>query len=113
MVNELPTPQSNLGLDAWLLKTALGVLATLQQQLEQKTALSPSQVAEAVRELVSDESSPEAKANFLSALAQKGESVEEIAAFAAQLRERSVQPELDAVTRAGEILDVCGTGGDR
>ena len=89
------------------------MLAVLQRQLEQKTALSPAQVAEAVRALVSEEGTPESKANFLSALARKGETVEEIAAFAGELRERSVQPELDAATRAGEILDVCGTGGDR
>src|SRR5207237_7168675 len=35
------------------------------------------------------------------------------AAFARELRRLSVQPELDAATRNGEILDVCGTGGDR
>jgi anthranilate phosphoribosyltransferase len=39
--------------------------------------------------------------------------VDEIAAFAGELRQRSVLPELDSATRAGEILDVCGTGGDR
>jgi anthranilate phosphoribosyltransferase len=46
-------------------------------------------------------------------LAQKGETFEEIAAFARELRERAVQPFLDARTRTGGILDVCGTGGDR
>src|SRR6185295_6881748 len=55
----------------------------------------------------------ETKAGFLSALARKGETVEEIAAFARELRARSVQPTLDAETRSREILDVCGTGGDR
>ena len=53
------------------------------------------------------------KAEFLTALAQKGETTEEIAAFARHLRELSLQPPLDATTRAREILDVCGTGGDR
>src|SRR6185295_16772736 len=55
----------------------------------------------------------ETKAGFLSALARKGETTEEIAAFARVLRARSIQPPLDAETRAREILDVCGTGGDR
>jgi anthranilate phosphoribosyltransferase len=87
------------------------VLAALQHQLEQKTALSPAQVGDAVLELVSEKCEPQSKADFLAALAAKGETVEEIAAFASELRKLSVPPELDAVTR--EILDVCGTGGDR
>ena len=53
------------------------------------------------------------KADFLVALAQKGETPEEITAFAAALREKSIPPPLDAETRAREILDVVGTGGDR
>src|SRR5207249_2614879 len=34
-------------------------------------------------------------------------------AFARDLRARSIHPPLDPETRAREILDVCGTGGDR
>src|SRR5207244_11444332 len=57
--------------------------------------------------------SAETKADFLTALARKGEPTGEIAAFARELRDRSIQPPLDAATRAREVLDVCGTGGDR
>jgi len=89
------------------------VLLTLTQQLKDRAALSAAQVAEAVRALVAEEFTPETKADFLCALALKGETVDEIAAFATELRQRSIQPELDPATRAGEILDVCGTGGDR
>jgi anthranilate phosphoribosyltransferase len=39
--------------------------------------------------------------------------VDEIAAFARTLREKSIQPTLDAEHRRHEILDVVGTGGDR
>ena len=39
--------------------------------------------------------------------------MEEITAFARELRARCVQAPLDPGTRALEILDVCGTGGDR
>ncbi|MGH7977510.1 MAG: anthranilate phosphoribosyltransferase, partial [Limisphaerales bacterium] len=42
-----------------------------------------------------------------------GETSDEIAAFARALRDKSIQPLLDAETRAREILDVVGTGGDR
>jgi len=89
------------------------VFTELTAQLAQRRDLAPEEVSAAVEALV-DESIPAgAKADFLTALAQKGESVEEIAAFARLLRDKSVAPPLDAATRAGEILDVCGTGGDR
>lgn len=89
------------------------MLTTLTQQLQNKTPLSAEQVRAAVRELISETVTPETKADFLSALAVKGETVEEIAAFARELRELSVTPPLDEATRAGVILDVCGTGGDK
>ena len=53
------------------------------------------------------------KAEFLIAFASKGETTEEIAAFARELREKSIPLPLNAETRSREILDVCGTGGDR
>ena len=53
------------------------------------------------------------KADFLCNLARKIETPAEIAAFARELRAKSITPPLDAATRAGTILDVCGTGGDR
>ncbi len=96
-----------------LLNTARGVLATLTKQSQAKTPLSPAQIADAVRALISNKIPPEAKADFLCALAQKGETVEEISAFARELRKLSVRPELDVALRTGEILDVCGTGGDK
>jgi anthranilate phosphoribosyltransferase len=89
------------------------MLAELSSQLKLGTPLSGEQVGEAIRALTSDAVTPEAKADFLTGLAQKGETVEEIAAFATELRQLSILPDLDATTRAGEILDVCGTGGDR
>ena len=89
------------------------MLTTLTEQLSVRESLAPGQVADAVKQLADETVAVEHKAAFLTALAQKGESPEEIAAFAAELRSRSVVPPLDAATRAGEILDVCGTGGDR
>jgi anthranilate phosphoribosyltransferase len=76
-------------------------------------ALTYSQVAEAVAELTGEKASVETKADFLMALAQKGETTEEITAFARELRDRSLELPLDLETRQREILDVCGTGGDR
>jgi UDP-N-acetylmuramoyl-tripeptide--D-alanyl-D-alanine ligase len=56
--------------------------------------------------------SAEAKADFLGALAQKGETVEEIGAFARLLREKAVPVPVEASLQAN-LLDVVGTGGDR
>lgn len=82
-------------------------------QLEAGVALGPQEVTVAVAALVDESVAPEIKARFLTALATKGETSEEIAAFARELRDRSVPVPLDAETRTREILDVCGTGGDR
>jgi len=88
------------------------VLQKLINQLKRAQTLSPENIAEAVKHLTTELATVELKAEFLAALAAKGESPEEIAAFAMELRALSAQPLLDAETRAREILDVCGTGGD-
>jgi anthranilate phosphoribosyltransferase len=89
------------------------VLDDFIRQLAASESLTPDQVRQAVVCLV-DESVPAAtKAEFLSRLAQKGETVEEIAAFAIELRSRALQPRIPAELRREEILDVVGTGGDR
>jgi anthranilate phosphoribosyltransferase len=75
--------------------------------------LSKEQVSAAVAQLVAEDIDAETKAHFLSALARKGETVEEIGDFASQLRDKSIVPPLGSELRAREILDVCGTGGDR
>lgn len=91
---------------------AFRVLDNLTQQLGASQPLSAVQIAGAVEALTTESVSVASKAEFLTALAKKGESAEEIAAFANELRSRSIQPPLDAATRSREILDVCGTGGD-
>ena len=91
---------------------SFAVLDNLTQQLTRATSLSAAQIAEAVTALTSESVSVESKAAFLTALATKGETADEIAAFTNELRSRSIQPPLDAETRSREILDVCGTGGD-
>ena len=89
------------------------MLASLTTQLAAAQHLSAEQVQSAVAQLTDEKIAAEAKADFLIALAQKGETPAEIAAFAAALREKSVPPPFDAETRGREILDIVGTGGDR
>lgn len=82
-------------------------------QLLARQPLSEAQVFDAVAALVDETVPAAAKADFLMYLSRKGETVEEIVAFARALGERALVPPLDPETRAGAILDVCGTGGDR
>ena len=76
--------------------------------------LTDEQAHFAVNQIIDESVSAALKADFLCHLALKGETVQEIAAFARALREKAIQPPLDAGWREShEILDVCGTGGDR
>ena len=89
------------------------MLAKLTQQLGAAQSLSDGEARYAVEQLTDEKVPAAVKADFLTALAKKGETTGEIAAFARALRDKSIQPPLDAETRAREILDVVGTGGDR
>lgn len=89
------------------------MLHSLIAPLLDRADLTREQVSQAVSALVQESISAEDKADFLIALGTKGESSAEIAAFASELRSLSIQPDLDSKTRSVEILDVCGTGGDR
>jgi len=89
------------------------MLNELIKQLTDARPLANEQVAAAVDELADEGAAAETKAQFLTALARKGETIDEIAAFVRALRDKSIPPVLDAATRSRPILDVCGTGGDR
>jgi anthranilate phosphoribosyltransferase len=89
------------------------MFADFTTQLRAGQNLGSEQVMAAVRQLTDPALPPEPKADFLAALAIKGESVEEIAGFARELRELSLPVPLSSEIRKREILDVCGTGGDR
>jgi anthranilate phosphoribosyltransferase len=89
------------------------MLKPLTAQLSAAQPLDDDQIRQAVGALTDEAVSVEGKADFLTALASKGETTGEIAAFARELRALSVLPPLDEETRSSEILDVCGTGGDK
>jgi anthranilate phosphoribosyltransferase len=74
--------------------------------------LTRDEVAAAVTALLDDAIPDNAKADFLTALARKGETAAEIAAFAMELRSRAVDPQIDAARYGGVVLDVVGTGAD-
>ena len=86
----------------------------MSAELAARRHLSEDQIHSAVGQLTDGDVPAATKADFLCQLALKGETVEEIAAFARALRARSIEPPLDPAWReTHEILDVCGTGGDR
>ena len=89
------------------------MLQDFLEQLRDGQSLTDAQVGRAISALVDEAVPVESKADFLAALAVKGETAEEIAAFARELLDRSIRPALDPDVRSREIVDVCGTGGDR
>ncbi|MBL9135252.1 MAG: anthranilate phosphoribosyltransferase [Verrucomicrobiales bacterium] len=88
------------------------MLDALSDQVKSGSELASTQISDAVGWLVREEVAPETKADFLTALARRGETPSEIVGFAKTLRSLSVVPPIDEATRARGILDVCGTGGD-
>ena len=90
------------------------MLETLTLQLAAAQHLSAEQVRQAVASLTDEMIAAPAKAEFLIALTGKGETPEEIAAFAAALLAQAILPPIEPDWRAThEILDIVGTGGDR
>lgn len=85
-------------------------LAPLTARLVARQDLSADQVAAAAGALASAEVPDDAKAAFLLALADKGESVAEVAAFATAFRGMAVNPGVE--TWAPTAIDIVGTGGD-
>jgi anthranilate phosphoribosyltransferase len=85
-------------------------LAELTTRVAQGQELTPPEVEAAAAALAATSESDEAKGEFLSALAKKGETASEIAAFAQAFRGRAINPGVEAW--AGRAIDIVGTGGD-
>jgi len=88
------------------------MLQTHSDHLRAGRDLDPTAVPALVDQLAAKDVSTEDKADFLIALADKGETTAEIGAFARELRERATPVPVDDATRERGLLDVCGTGGD-
>lgn len=89
------------------------MLEELTQFVAAGNHLDENRVCSALTALMYDGITSEEKADFLTALAARGETTEELTVFARELRERATPVPLDAATREGDVLDVCGTGGDQ
>ncbi len=88
----------------------MSTLAALTAQISAAHELTPAEVELAAAALAGTIEPDEAKGNFLSALARKGETAAEIAAFAAAFRARAVNPGVEAWS--ARAIDIVGTGGD-
>jgi len=78
-------------------------------KLAARQDLSPEEAEGAMGEILSGKATGAQIAAFLTALGMKGETVEELAAFASAMRRCSVRisPRV-----SGTLVDTCGTGGD-
>ena len=85
-------------------------LAPLTARLQARQDLPAAEVAAAATALASPTVPDTDKAAFLTALADKGETVGEVAAFALAFRGMAVNPGVEAW--APQAIDVVGTGGD-
>ncbi|GHC47896.1 anthranilate phosphoribosyltransferase [Roseibacillus persicicus] len=85
---------------------------TLISEVEKGQDLDERHVEASVDFLLDEGADDEKKAHFLKALAAKGETPAEIAAFVEAFLERSIPVELPPEELDGPTIDVCGTGGD-
>ena len=84
------------------------------ERVEVGLELDEAQIAAAVSWLVDEAIAADLKAEFLTKLHLKGETLGEIVGFVKELKHRSVQVPWPQGRNAFEnVLDVCGTGGDR
>jgi anthranilate phosphoribosyltransferase len=87
-------------------------MRSLIEKLEAMRDLDGGDISYAVPVLLSDQTDDALKSAFLTALHRKGETADELVAFARLLMERAVDPKIDRAQLPGPLIDVCGTGGD-
>lgn len=88
----------------------MDTLEQLTTQLTSGASLTAEQAGHAAGLLADAEVPAARKQDFLVAFSTKGETAEEVAAFAATFREKAINPGVEAW--ADRAIDVCGTGGD-
>jgi anthranilate phosphoribosyltransferase len=71
-------------------------------------SLSEAEAAAAMREIMEGAATPAQFAGFVVALRAKGETIEEVVGLVQTMREYAAPLEVE-----GDLLDTCGTGGDR
>ncbi len=88
----------------------MAALLEFTSRLTARQDLTPAEVREAATILATPGEADEAKAAFLVAFAEKGETPAEIAGFAQTFRELAINPGVESL--APRAIDIVGTGGD-
>jgi anthranilate phosphoribosyltransferase len=89
------------------------VLEELANVLLARQSLDAAAAGRAASALLDDAVSTDSKAAFLRALAQKGETADEITVFVREFLGHAICPPLDLAGLGRPAIDVCGTGADR
>lgn len=90
----------------------MSTLANWERKVATGATLSRDEIRAVIAALLDTREDDDTKASFLAALARRGETAEEIAGFADELRARALNPDIDPARFGNVLLDVCGTGGD-
>lgn len=85
-------------------------LATLTERIAHGSELTALEVEAAAAALAGATETDDAKGEFLAALARRGETPAEVAAFATAFRSRAIDPGVQAWS--DRAIDIVGTGGD-
>jgi anthranilate phosphoribosyltransferase len=86
-------------------------MAILKDLSQEQRALTRAEARAALREMLTGNSSDAEIAALLTAMAQRGETLDELTGFAETMRELAVPVPLMEEERA-QLIDTCGTGGD-
>jgi anthranilate phosphoribosyltransferase len=80
-----------------------------QEKINSKADLTADEMAGVMNEIMSGRAATADIVSFLTALSEKGETIEEITAAASVMRAHSIRIKPESAI----VLDTCGTGGDR
>ena len=86
-------------------------MATLKDLSEEHRTLTRAEARAALREMLTGSTSDAEIAALLTAMAHRGETVDELTGFAETMRELAIPVPLTEEERA-QLIDTCGTGGD-
>lgn len=86
------------------------MISDLIRQLQDKTDLTYEQINNVMTDILSGNTTIQENADFLSLLADKGETYDELLGMLDKMQELSLKIE---PKNTGTIIDMCGTGGDK
>jgi len=90
------------------------MLPDLTSAIQSGHELTADEISAAAAALLAgDPEALEAKADFLRALARRGETPAELTGFVREFLRHAVTPPLEVAALDRPVIDVCGTGGDR